>query len=109
MARYVPQRDRGEGGGDCEECPAGPEIRGRHRRGGMFWRVFVVVTRNTVQVWDAAIVLSKYLELISDQLEAATCLELGAGTGAVGLCASVLGCHQVTNQTSYFSNISCPP
>ena len=48
-------------------------------------------------MWDAAIVLSKYLELISDQLEAATCLELGAGTGTVGLCAAVLGCHQVTD------------
>ena len=48
-------------------------------------------------MWDAAIVLSKYLELICDQLEAATCLELGAGTGAVGLCAAALGCHQVTH------------
>ena len=46
-------------------------------------------------VWDAAIVLSKYLELIADQLAGGVCCELGAGTGAVGLCAAALGCHQV--------------
>ena len=46
-------------------------------------------------VWDAAIVLSKYLELIAGQLAGRVCCELGAGTGAVGLCAAALGCHQV--------------
>ena len=48
-----------------------------------------------VVVWDAAIVLSKYLELISHHLAGAVCVELGAGTGAVGLSAATLGCHQV--------------
>ena len=47
-----------------------------------------------VVVWDAAIVLSKYLELISHHLAGAVCVELGAGTGAVGLSAATLGCHQ---------------
>ena len=51
-----------------------------------------------VVVWDAAIVLSKYLELISHHLAGAVCVELGAGTGAVGLSAATLGCHQVNTQ-----------
>ena len=48
-----------------------------------------------VVVWDAAIVLSKYLELIAGEVAGGVCCELGAGTGAVGLCAAALGCHQV--------------
>ena len=48
-----------------------------------------------VVVWDAAIVLSKYLEVIAEQLVGGVCCELGAGTGAVGLCAAALGCDQV--------------
>merc|ERR1712241_317679 len=48
-----------------------------------------------VGVWDAAIVLSKYLELIAEEVAGGVCCELGAGTGAVGLCAAALGCHQV--------------
>eukprot|EP00092_Neocalanus_flemingeri_P104133 GFUD01133326.1.p1 GENE.GFUD01133326.1~~GFUD01133326.1.p1 ORF type:complete len:191 (+),score=43.17 GFUD01133326.1:47-619(+) len=48
-----------------------------------------------VVVWDAAIVLSKYLETIKDDLENKSAIELGSGTGAVGLCAAALGCGRV--------------
>ena len=46
-------------------------------------------------VWDAAIVLSKYLETIRDQVRDKSVLELGSGTGAVGICAAALGAKQV--------------
>ena len=61
-----------------------------------------------VVVWDAAIVLSKYLELISHHLAGAVCVELGAGTGAVGLSAATLGCHQVntTSQQAHVNTLS---
>ena len=59
-----------------------------------------------VVVWDAAIVLAKYLELIADQLAGGVCCELGAGTGAVGLCAAALGCHQVRLATTHHHQIS---
>lgn len=46
-------------------------------------------------VWDAAIVLAKYLEtkafLKSNGLASKNVLELGAGTGIVGLVAATLG------------------
>jgi predicted nicotinamide N-methyase len=46
-------------------------------------------------VWDAAIVLEKYLEtegfLSKHNLKGKRVIELGAGTGLVGLVASVLG------------------
>merc|ERR1712179_100951 len=48
-----------------------------------------------VVVWDAAIVLSKYLENIKDDLRGKSAIELGSGTGAVGLCAGALGCGKV--------------
>eukprot|EP00090_Calanus_glacialis_P006702 TRINITY_DN15233_c0_g1_i1.p1 TRINITY_DN15233_c0_g1~~TRINITY_DN15233_c0_g1_i1.p1 ORF type:complete len:215 (+),score=60.33 TRINITY_DN15233_c0_g1_i1:63-707(+) len=48
-----------------------------------------------VVVWDAAIVLSKYLETINDDLANKSAIELGSGTGAVGLCAAALGCGKV--------------
>ena len=65
-----------------------------------------------VVVWDAAIVLSKYLETIKDNLKGKSVIgehtnmqyvavvnnlfeELGSGTGAVGLCAGALGCDKV--------------
>ena len=61
-----------------------------------------------VVVWDAAIVLSKYLELISHHLAGAVCVELGAGTGAVGLSAATLGCHQVNtlSQQAHVNTVS---
>lgn len=46
-------------------------------------------------VWDAAMVLAKYLELghkrQSLDIHGKKIIELGAGTGIVGLCAAVLG------------------
>ena len=48
-----------------------------------------------VVVWDAAIVLAKYLETISDKLQGTKVVELGSGTGAVGLSAAVLGASSV--------------
>ena len=53
-----------------------------------------------VVVWDAAIVLSKYLETIRDQLRGKCVLELGSGTGAVGICAAALGARQVIKTLS---------
>ena len=46
-------------------------------------------------VWDAAIVLSKYLETIKHVIKNKTVLEVGAGTGAVGVCAAVLEARHV--------------
>ena len=46
-------------------------------------------------VWDAAIVLAKYLEINTDMVRDKEVVELGSGTGAVGLCAGVLGAKQV--------------
>ena len=44
-------------------------------------------------VWDAAIVLAKYLEKTRhDDLKSKKILELGAGTGIVGLCCCLAGC-----------------
>ncbi|XP_022105821.1 protein-lysine methyltransferase METTL21D-like isoform X4 [Acanthaster planci] len=53
-------------------------------------------------VWDAALVLLKFLELDffkpkRDSLEKKHVIELGAGTGAVGLAASLLGGASVAN------------
>ena len=43
-------------------------------------------------VWDAALVLAKYLEKTrKTDLNNRTVLELGAGTGIVGLCCSLAG------------------
>lgn len=42
-------------------------------------------------VWDAAIVLGRYLEKIAAQLQGKKVIELGAGTGVVGIVASFLG------------------
>jgi len=48
-----------------------------------------------VVVWDSAIVLAKYLGLIADKISGKTAIELGSGTGAVGLCASALGANVI--------------
>ncbi|KAL6030327.1 hypothetical protein STEG23_023549, partial [Scotinomys teguina] len=44
-------------------------------------------------VWDAAIVLSKYLEMGAVELRGCSAVELGAGTGLVGIVAALLGAH----------------
>ena len=48
-----------------------------------------------VVVWDAAIVLAKYLEINIGMVRDKEAVELGSGTGAVGLCAGVLGAKKV--------------
>ncbi|KAG0713293.1 Protein-lysine methyltransferase METTL21D [Chionoecetes opilio] len=51
-------------------------------------------------VWDAAIVLAKYLEVREKGkrklLQGSSVVELGAGTGCVGLAAALLGASHVT-------------
>lgn len=42
-------------------------------------------------VWDAAIVLGRYLEKLGTQLQGKKVIELGAGTALVGMVASLLG------------------
>ena len=42
-------------------------------------------------IWDAAIVLGRYLEKIAAQLQKKNVIELGAGTGFAGIVASLLG------------------
>ncbi|XP_006889189.1 PREDICTED: protein N-lysine methyltransferase METTL21A [Elephantulus edwardii] len=44
-------------------------------------------------VWDAAIVLSTYLEMGGVELKGCSAVELGAGTGLVGIVAALLGAH----------------
>ncbi|KAJ8003939.1 hypothetical protein DPEC_G00153610 [Dallia pectoralis] len=47
-------------------------------------------------VWDAAIVLCMYLELGQVELKGKIAIELGAGTGLVGIVAALLGAKRVT-------------
>ncbi|XP_035878871.1 protein N-lysine methyltransferase METTL21A isoform X3 [Phyllostomus discolor] len=42
-------------------------------------------------VWDAAVVLSTYLEMGAVELRGRSAVELGAGTGLVGIVAALLG------------------
>ncbi|XP_037705481.1 protein N-lysine methyltransferase METTL21A isoform X5 [Choloepus didactylus] len=42
-------------------------------------------------VWDAAVVLSMYLETGAVELRGCSAVELGAGTGLVGIVAALLG------------------
>ncbi|KAM6178550.1 protein N-lysine methyltransferase METTL21A [Rhynchocyon petersi] len=44
-------------------------------------------------VWDAAVVLSTYLEMGGMELKDCSAVELGAGTGLVGIVAALLGAH----------------
>ncbi|XP_042535014.1 protein N-lysine methyltransferase METTL21A [Dipodomys spectabilis] len=44
-------------------------------------------------VWDAAVVLSTYLEMGTVELRGCSAVELGAGTGLVGIVAALLGAH----------------
>lgn len=46
-------------------------------------------------VWDAAVVLSTYIEQHSDRFRNKTVIELGAGTGLVGIVAALVGGHVV--------------
>uniref|UniRef100_A0A8C6AWC3 Protein N-lysine methyltransferase METTL21A n=1 Tax=Monodon monoceros TaxID=40151 RepID=A0A8C6AWC3_MONMO len=42
-------------------------------------------------VWDAAIILATYLEMGAVELRGCSAVELGAGTGLVGMVAALLG------------------
>ncbi|XP_073927672.1 protein N-lysine methyltransferase METTL21A isoform X4 [Castor canadensis] len=42
-------------------------------------------------VWDAAIVLATYLEMDAMELRGCSAVELGAGSGLVGIVAALLG------------------
>ncbi|PWA32137.1 protein N-lysine methyltransferase METTL21A [Gambusia affinis] len=44
-------------------------------------------------VWDAAVVMCMYLELGAVELKGKKVVELGAGTGLVGIVAALLGAH----------------
>ncbi|XP_041834988.1 protein N-lysine methyltransferase METTL21A [Melanotaenia boesemani] len=44
-------------------------------------------------VWDAAVVMCMYLELGRVELKGKRAIELGAGTGLVGIVATLLGAH----------------
>ncbi|XP_013889911.1 protein N-lysine methyltransferase METTL21A isoform X2 [Austrofundulus limnaeus] len=44
-------------------------------------------------VWDAAVVMCMYLELGKVELKGKRVIELGAGTGLVGIVAALLGAH----------------
>ncbi|XP_052372520.1 protein N-lysine methyltransferase METTL21A [Oncorhynchus keta] len=47
-------------------------------------------------VWDAAVVMCMYLELGQVELTGKVAIELGAGTGLVGIVAALLGAKKVT-------------
>jgi hypothetical protein len=47
-------------------------------------------------IWDGSVVLAKYLEHARLPLDGKHVVEVGAGTGLVGICASVLGAERVT-------------
>nr|XP_042116163.1 protein N-lysine methyltransferase METTL21A isoform X4 [Peromyscus maniculatus bairdii] len=54
-------------------------------------------------VWDAAIVLSAYLEMGAVELRGRSAVELGAGTGLVGIVAALL------DSSIFHLNAACPP
>ncbi|XP_015721440.1 protein-lysine methyltransferase METTL21D isoform X2 [Coturnix japonica] len=62
------------------ELRSGPSLRLLQRSGGV-----------GCVVWDAALVLAKFLETGSFPLSRRAVLELGSGTGAVGIMAATLG------------------
>ncbi|XP_044624255.1 protein N-lysine methyltransferase METTL21A isoform X3 [Equus asinus] len=59
-------------------------------------------------VWDAAVVLAAYLEMGAVELRGRAAVELGAGTGLVGIVAALLGCpvHTETFLTGGQSGVS---
>ncbi|XP_051884934.1 protein N-lysine methyltransferase METTL21A isoform X2 [Pristis pectinata] len=75
-----------------------PELRKFHEASATFQfaNQNIVIRQNWKQlgvaavVWDAAIILCTYLELGVVQLQDRTVIELGAGTGLVGIVAALL-------------------
>ncbi|XP_071474961.1 protein N-lysine methyltransferase METTL21A isoform X3 [Marmota flaviventris] len=49
-------------------------------------------------VWDAAVVLSTFLEMGAVELRDCSAVELGAGTGLVGIVAALLGQWEIMYQ-----------
>lgn len=47
------------------------------------------------RVWDVALIISKYIELNPDIVRNKRCLEIGAGTGIVGILSAVLGATSI--------------
>ncbi|XP_072117406.1 protein N-lysine methyltransferase METTL21A [Mobula birostris] len=78
-----------------------PELRKFHEASATFRfaNQDIVIRQNWKQlgvaavVWDAAIVLCTYLEMGVIQLRDRTVIELGAGTGLVGIVAALLGAN----------------
>ncbi|XP_023588804.1 protein N-lysine methyltransferase METTL21A isoform X3 [Trichechus manatus latirostris] len=52
-------------------------------------------------VWDAAIVLSAYLEMGAVELRGCSAVELGAGTGLVGIVAALLALTPESNRSVF--------
>ncbi|XP_068709746.1 protein N-lysine methyltransferase METTL21A-like [Montipora foliosa] len=57
-------------------------------------------------IWDAAIVLGRYLEKIAVQLRDKKVIELGAGTGFAGIVASLLGGHVTITDRKMALNVT---
>lgn len=57
-------------------------------------------------VWDAAIVLGRYLEKIAVQLKGKKVIELGAGTGFASIVASLLGGHVTITDRQMALNVT---
>uniref|UniRef100_A0A8B9UBN5 Valosin containing protein lysine methyltransferase n=2 Tax=Anas TaxID=8835 RepID=A0A8B9UBN5_9AVES len=73
---------------------AGGFVRELERRGGPALRLEQREAGDVgCVVWDAALVLAKFLETGACPLARRAVLELGAGTGAVGIMAATLGAN----------------
>ncbi|XP_055967522.1 protein N-lysine methyltransferase METTL21A isoform X2 [Sorex fumeus] len=55
-------------------------------------------------VWDAAVVLATYLETGAVELQGRSAVELGAGTGLVGIVAALLGYFHLKIPSSEYIN-----
>ncbi|KAG2459709.1 protein N-lysine methyltransferase METTL21A [Polypterus senegalus] len=65
------------------------QFAGRHIKISQDWGKLGVAA----VVWDAAVVLCTYLELGAVELKGMSAIELGAGTGLVGIVATLLGAN----------------
>lgn len=52
-------------------------------------------------VWDGAVVLAGYLDTVPDELQNRVVVEVGSGTGFVGMAASLLGAHVTLTDLPY--------
>lgn len=87
---------------------AGGFVRELERRGGPALRLEQRAAGGVgCVVWDAALVLAKFLETGACPLTRRAVLELGAGTGAVGIMAATLGWVSGAFPSSSFGARSC--